>query len=557
VSGNYLQKPATPDGRCGKRVKTGRVNARPGTWLRARGAALVAAAAAGCMLLVAAPAAAQPSARDRARAKLVEGARLFSDGKYEAALRLFRAAQAIHPSGRIHYNIGLAYSRLGRPAAALMAMQGFLRDPGESTPELLAEAREAVDQLSKKVAFLSVSSDSPAETVLDGSLVAKNRPPSRLPIDVGEHELILRSPQLGQRARRFTARAGQTVELQIDFAAAPGNLTGASSGNASPSAATQAEALIAEATALRRAGKDARAYPLLQRAFEIAPTPRTEAQLGLVEIMLGYSLLAEKHLSEALAATRDAWIATNRAELEDSLARVRASIGEVMVTGTPTGASVVVNGSVGGTLPLSSPIRAGEGPLNLEVRAPGYASFRRSLTVAASQRAEVAVTLEKLPQATPSPPLATGSPSGSAPDDASASDSTGRTTLWRPLAWTASAGAAVGLALAAHQTLAWRQNTQRFESHVGPRTTSGQGASARTISGCGIADPNRGAAGCEAIYRDLDRSKKLAIVGFAAGGVLGAAAVTLFLLTPREVLATQVACAPAPLFDSISCRLSF
>jgi tetratricopeptide (TPR) repeat protein len=515
----------------------------------------VAAVIALLSVLPAAPASAEPSTRDRARVKLIEGARLFSDGKYEAALRQFWAAQAIHPSGRINYNIGLAYSRLGKSAAALIAMQGFLRDPGESTPELLAEAREAVEQLSKKVGFLTVSSDSaPAEALLDGVVVARDRPPIRLPVDVGEHELVLRSRRLGQRSRRFTALAGQTVELQIDFAAAasqPGVHPPPSS--ARPSGAAEAEALIAEATALRREGKDARAYPLLQRAFEIEPTPRTEAQLGLVEFMLGYSLLAEKHLSEALAATRDAWITSNRADLEATLTRTRASIGEVLVTGTPPGASVVANGWEAGRLPLSTPIRAGEGPLNLEVRAPGYTPFHRSVLVAAGRREEVAVALQKLADPASGSAVAGPPPAIVADDPASA----GQSSMLRPLAWTASAGAALALGLGAHQTLAWQKNVQRFESHAGPRTVSGQGASMRVISGCGIDDPNRGAAGCETIYRDLQRSKWVAIAGFAGGGLLAAGAVTLFVLAPRQRPTAELACAPGLLLDGLTCRLTF
>src|SRR5947208_347598 len=54
--------------------------------------------------------------------------------------------------------------------------------------------------------------------------------------------------------------------------------------------AGDAEALIREGVALRRAGSDVRALPLFQKAHEIAHTPRTAAQLGLVEFALGYSM---------------------------------------------------------------------------------------------------------------------------------------------------------------------------------------------------------------------------------------------------------------------------
>ncbi|HEX3695463.1 MAG TPA: hypothetical protein VH374_08730 [Polyangia bacterium] len=72
--------------------------------------------------------------------------------------------------------------------------------------------------------------------------------------------------------------------------------------------AGDAEALIREGVALRRAGSDVRALPLFQKAQEIAHTPRTAAQLGLVEFALGYSMDSEQHLAQGLAVPTDAWI---------------------------------------------------------------------------------------------------------------------------------------------------------------------------------------------------------------------------------------------------------
>jgi hypothetical protein len=156
----------------------------------------------------------------------------------------------------------------------------------------------------------------------------------------------------------------------------------------------EAEALIREALELRKAGKDARAYPLLQKAYEIHTAPRTAIQLGLVEMQLGYWLEAEQHLGEGLASQRDPWVFNNRASIESSLARVKAAIGEIVVTGTPAGAEVLLNGRPGGKLPLEAPIRAGEGPAKLELRAPGHESVTRSLRILGGRREMINVTME-------------------------------------------------------------------------------------------------------------------------------------------------------------------
>jgi hypothetical protein len=161
------------------------------------------------------------------------------------------------------------------------------------------------------------------------------------------------------------------------------------------SAAARAETLIRQATDLRRAGRDARAYPLLLEAYTIHTSPRTAIQLGLVEMQLGQWLQAERHLSEGMAFQRDPWVWNNRASLAQSLATVKAAIGEVVVTGAPAGAEVIVNGKQAGVLPRAGPVRVGEGPVNIEVRAASHRPEQRSINVLGGKREEVAVALQR------------------------------------------------------------------------------------------------------------------------------------------------------------------
>ena len=129
------------------------------------------------------------------------------------------------------------------------------------------------------------------------------------------------------------------------------------------------EDLIRRGIELRRSDHDNRALPLFQEAYERAPSPRTAAQLGLVEMALGYKLEAERHLAEAVGSRRDLWVNKNRAVLEGSLTTVRAAIGEVGIQG-PTGADVTVSGKTVGRLPLSAPLRLGEGPATEQTSDP-------------------------------------------------------------------------------------------------------------------------------------------------------------------------------------------
>ena len=92
--------------------------------------------------------------------------------------------------------------------------------------------------------------------------------------------------------------------------------------------AQDAEGLIREGVQLRRRGEDAKAHGYFQRAYDVAPTPRTAAQLGLSDLALGKWLDAEIHLTESLS-TPDPWVDGNRATIDKSRAKARAQLGRI------------------------------------------------------------------------------------------------------------------------------------------------------------------------------------------------------------------------------------
>jgi hypothetical protein len=141
------------------------------------------------------------------------------------------------------------------------------------------------------------------------------------------------------------------------------------------------EGLLREGVRLRREGRDVAALPLFEKAYAAAHTPRTSAQLGLVEFALGYSVQSAGHLSEALAVSNDVWIDKNRAQLEVTLANVQARIGDIVVTGSPEGAEVFLNDRSVGRLPLPGPAIAAQGSVMVELRAKGYTSGSSSVVL--------------------------------------------------------------------------------------------------------------------------------------------------------------------------------
>jgi tetratricopeptide (TPR) repeat protein len=187
---------------------------------------------------------------------------------------------------------------------------------------------------------------------------------------------------------------------------------------ARPAAAEDAETLIQKGIELRRRGRDADAEGFFRRAYETSPTPRAAAQLGLVLFQLSRWPDAEKHLEEALDAKRDPWIARNRPTLESSLETVRKHVGELEITGEPAGAEAFVNGTPVGRLPLRGRVRVAEGPVEIELRAPGYAPGRRALTVRPGKTERVELALTRPEAAAPAPPAPAPTPTPAGPPPA-------------------------------------------------------------------------------------------------------------------------------------------
>lgn len=146
-----------------------------------------------------------------------------------------------------------------------------------------------------------------------------------------------------------------------------------------------AESLIREGLRLRRAGRDIDALEKLQRAYDLEPTPRAAAQVGLCLQALGRWVEADFKLSEALTSADDPWIKKNGPVIKQSIEDVKAHVGRVEVIGSPEGAEVSVAGKVVGRLPLATPVPVDEGTVDIEVRSDGHEPLLRSLAVKGGQ----------------------------------------------------------------------------------------------------------------------------------------------------------------------------
>ncbi len=326
---------------------------------------------------------------------------------------------------------------------------------------------------------------------------------------------------------------------------------------ASPS--DEAEALMKKGNELRHQGDDEGALPLFRQAFEIFRSPRTTAQLGLVESALGRWVDADEHLTEALRSVKThEWVRANRDALEEAARTAKLSVARVEINGDPAGAEVMVNGRVVGTLPLGGPVKVTAGSVDIELRAPGYRSTLRSLTVAGMQYQPVVMRLEKVADA-PGSALAGGERPAGPGGGASAyetdlSDRAGMAS-WRKVVIGAALGGA-GLALATGGYGIWRYNDRVDAFNQRSCLNSPRGPIlASTLAPDGL---------CNELKDSFESARTLSIVGFSAAGALGLTALVLYLTDGRAgpgrssaKAGPHLACAPDLAGRGALCALPF
>jgi hypothetical protein len=167
--------------------------------------------------------AAGPSPRDEARSQVNASVRKFDAGDYAGALAGFKRAYETYQSPKILFNIGLAQRKLGQNATAFTSFERFLAEGPAAGAEQrnIDQARTELESLSKRVAFIYVSSDvSSADVTLDGVALGAASLPKRFPVDTGPHTLVLSA--VGQsRTHEFSVVAGEAVQAALPLAGAP------------------------------------------------------------------------------------------------------------------------------------------------------------------------------------------------------------------------------------------------------------------------------------------------------------------------------------------------
>ena len=301
----------------------------------------------------------------------------------------------------------------------------------------------------------------------------------------------------------------------------------------------QAEALIHEGVQLRAQDQAAKALPMFEKAYQVARTPRTAAQLGLCELELKSYVEAERHLTEALASPDHPWIAKNKPVLKHQLETARENIGELALTISPIYADVSLNGKPVDSAMLGAPIRVNKGPVELQVRAAGYQTSRETITIAGGKREQRRVALVAEPPKAVVPPPIVQAPVPVAPPPAPASTTTATASATliaapspspdtggpshpaRSAAWITGGVAAGALVFGTVEAFSAKSKSDAFNNHTGA-------LGGAPYQDCGTANLSPA---CKPLKDAYDRALTLSLVGFATAGALAVTSSVLFVLS--------------------------
>ncbi len=299
---------------------------------------------------------------------------------------------------------------------------------------------------------------------------------------------------------------------------------------------------------LRNEHRDAEALAVFRGLYDRSGEVRALARVALAEAALSRWVDAEAHLQRALAAD-DAWVAQNRASLEQGLAAVRQHLGTLAVHVDVAGAEVLVAGVPVGTTPLNHPLRVAAGSVDVEVRAPQRAAARRAVMVRAGTEVtgldielpaveatpHFANATAATPTSDPTPTLEPDAVNGSAPPvmepNARREREARRATL-ETLSTTSLVIGGAGLLTAA--------------IGVGLRESA---VSTFNSNGCLLLgeDPGVFANGydCAARYSQGETATAVAIAGLAVGVAFAVTGVVLRVVAPSAPTRRAVACGPS------------
>ena len=168
-------------------------------------------------------AATQASRRAAARGLFEEGVRLLSEQKWAAAADRFERARTLQPSPRITYNLTSALTEMGRFVYASELLRELV-NARDVEPALQQAAKERLEKIRPQIAGLVVMLEgdtTAAELSLDGRVIEMVLLSVPVPVDPGDHRLVVRRAGKEVLTREIRILEGENQKVHLALPARP------------------------------------------------------------------------------------------------------------------------------------------------------------------------------------------------------------------------------------------------------------------------------------------------------------------------------------------------
>jgi outer membrane receptor for ferrienterochelin and colicins len=289
----------------------------------------------------------------------------YARGDYRAALQAFLQADAVTPSPRSSYNIGLCAHLAAEPGLAYAYFERYLAGPDHDAGRR-ADAARRMQALQSSLALVRVESDPPGATIVvdRAELGDYGTTPRTVPLAPGEHRVELSLEGHHPASTSVAAVRGELGEATLRLEPRTGSLE------------TRVQPASAELE-LSRDGK-----------------PLSLRRSGAVKLAVGRYLLRAKAPGHLPAETDVTIREAETSAVELALLPVPAPAGRLVIETPGVAAEVLLNGKAMTMTParLDGVVA---GSHRVELRARGYRVWKGRVKVDANKAAFVSVTLQR------------------------------------------------------------------------------------------------------------------------------------------------------------------
>lgn len=160
---------------------------------------------------------AQPVAPNPARDAFDEGVRALDESRFSNAATAFERSFQLAPVPAVLFNLAFAYRGLGRLRDAIQALERFVAQPGNASPDRITAARSEIALLRAALGRLRVVvSPSDARVSIDGREAQRER--GAFLVDPGARVIDVALDGYRAFRRELTVVPGDNDELRIELA---------------------------------------------------------------------------------------------------------------------------------------------------------------------------------------------------------------------------------------------------------------------------------------------------------------------------------------------------